>query len=135
MKLLFSLIALVPTLAIAGDIVIYPNAITTNNLAHNASCPGDNRWHATYAKSITDGWGWSVDTNGGNTLFLMTDTNSPNHHIQYLGFFGDPGCTNGPSILVPNPPASAKYRITIYGTNNPPSTTNSLPLVLHGFLP
>lgn len=136
MKIIFALCTLMLAVAssVAGDIVIYPNGILTNNLNHNVNCPGDYRWQATYARSIANGWGWVPDTNG-NTVFTATITNRTDTHITYIGKEkGDPGC-GANSVQIFNPPMSIKYRFSVFGTNNPPASTNDLPLVLHNFNP
>ncbi len=134
MKKILSILSLAIALPLfAGDIVIYPFGIATNNLVKSTTCPGDTRWRATYVKTPSQGWGWSPDTNG-NTLFTATITNRTDTHVSFFGSQSDSGC-NASSVQISNPPPSIKYRFTVYGTNNPPASTNDLPLVLHNFLP
>jgi len=118
----------------AGDVVIYPTGIVTNNLIPNANCPGDFRWHATYARSVANGWGWKPDTNNFTT-FSASITNRSDTHVQSFGFStGHFECGTN-SLQFSNPTTDIKYRFNVYGTNNPPATTNDLPLRLHNFLP
>lgn len=130
-KSILLLITLVTLKTSASDIVIYPTGMATNNLAHNVNCPGDNRWYATYVRSAAMGFGWQ--TNGAGS-YGASITNRTDVHITFTGFNGDSGCgdTNAP---ITRNPADVKYRWTVWGTNNPPATTNDLPLVLHNFLP
>lgn len=115
----------------ADDIVVYPIGITTNNLSINPNCPGDNRWHANYLKTPSQGWGYFTN---GPGFYTASITNRTDVHISYYGVNGDPGC-GGPLTVITLSPANQKYRFTVWGTNNPPASTNDLPLVLHDFNP
>lgn len=125
--------ALFVSAVFAGDIVIYPNGIVTNSIIVNSNCPGDNRWHASYAKTAATGWGWAPDTNNFSS-FSATITNRTDTHISDFGFLhGHADC--GVALNYSAPVSDSKFRYTVYGTNNPPNSTNQLPLVLHNFNP
>jgi hypothetical protein len=96
------------------------------------SCPGHYVGYVNYTKPYTNGWGWSPDTNNGNTIFTASDQNQTNTRVQYVGAYMDIGC-NQTTVTVPNPPPSPVYRFTIYFTNNAP--TNAYPITLSGFNP
>lgn len=120
--------------ALAGDFVIFPNGITTNALFKETNCPGDYRWRAVYAKTPGNGWGWAPDTNNFSS-FSASITNRTDTHIADVGHqFGGSRCGTN-SLQYTNPPPDNKFRWTVFGTNNPPSSTNDLPLLLSGFLP
>jgi len=134
MKILATIAALfVVAIAFAGDIVIYPNAISTNTII-GTSCPnGTFIASATYARTLANGWGWAPDTNG-NTSFTASYTNQPNCVVQFGGHSGDVGC-NTTTVSIANPPYSTKYRFTVYWPvgSAVPTSTNNAPLVLHDF--
>lgn len=120
--------------AVAGDIVVYPLAVVKAHGSAITGCTGGYEGYANYTKTIVNGWGWAPDTNNF-TVFTATDTNRTTTKIQYLGRLGDIGC-NQTTVTIQNPPASNKYRFTVFftSTNDIPATTN-YPLVLHNFTP
>ena len=117
--------------AMADDIVVYPQAIATNNLVKSTNCPGDFRWRATYVKTSAQGWGWQTNGSGNYSAVIK---NRPDVHIAFQGYNGDLGCGDT-NVFVTRNPADVKYRFSAYGTNDPPHSTNDLPLELPGFLP
>lgn len=94
------------------------------------TCPGKFTGYVNYTK--TNGWGWSPDTNNGNTTFTASDTNRTNTKVLYVGEYGDGGC-HQTTVTVPNPPSSPVYAFSIYFTNNVP--TNAYGITLTGFNP
>ena len=121
--------------ALAGDIVIYPNGINTNRIV-GTSCPnGTFIASATYARTLSNGWGWAPDTNNFSA-FSASYTNQSGVVVQFNGKSGDIGC-NTNTVSIANPPYSPKYRFTVYWPvgSAVPTSTNNAPLILPGFLP
>ena len=94
------------------------------------TCPGHFVGYINYTKTIAQGWGWAPSTN--TTIHTASDTNRADTKIVYTGKLGDSACGVA-SVTIPNPPASSKYRFTVYFPNHVP--TNSYPIVLGGFDP
>jgi len=86
--------------------------------------------YVNYIKTISQGWGWAPTTN--TTLHTATDANRLDTKVQYVGKFGDAGCSQT-IVTVPHPTYTPKYRFTIYFPNNVP--TNSYAITLVGFDP
>jgi hypothetical protein len=136
MKTLIVTLSLIALVATGADFVIYPQGVATNSCIVNSGCPGSYCGHATYSKTISQGWGWKPDTNNG-TVFTATYTNNLNVKVQYIGKEKlDPGCGVG-TVQITNPPQSTVYRFTVYYPNRAdvPLTTNGCPLLLSGMLP
>jgi hypothetical protein len=112
-----------------GDLVVY--ALPMLATGSSGACPGRYIGYANYTKTVAQGWGWAPSTN--TTVHTASDgSGRADTKVQYIGRFGDAGCSPV-SVTVPNPPPSAAYRFTIYFTNNVP--TNAYPLTFAGFNP
>jgi len=126
---------LTATVALAGETNnIIPNGVAVTSVPN---CNGSEaEGIATYSRTLANGWGYAVDTNG-NTVFRATYTNSTHVNIQAFGKGGDNYCSTSNSVTIPNPPRSTKYRFTLFFTdpNDVPSGTNLCPLQVINFNP
>jgi hypothetical protein len=95
----------------------------------HGSCPGPYAGYVNYIKTVSQGWGWAPT----GTVHTASDgSGRTDTKVEYVGKYGDSGCDQT-SVTIPHPPASPKYRFTIYFPNNVP--TNAYPLILEGFNP
>lgn len=111
-----------------GQVIIY--TYPARGGGSQGTCPGSYAGYANYTKTVAQGWGWAPSTN--TTIHTAFDTNRADTKIVYTGKLGDSAC-GAASVTIPNPPASSKYRFTVYFPNHVP--TNSYPIVLGGFDP
>jgi hypothetical protein len=110
------------------DVVVYGAPLFGSG--SGATCPGPYKGIVNYIKSVSQSWGWEINTNA--TVYTATDTNRTNTKIEYVGAYGDVGCGQT-TVTIPYPAVSPVYRFTIYFTNNVP--TNDYNITLHGFNP
>jgi len=96
----------------------------------SGTCPGPYIGYVAYVKTPSQGWGW-VPTSGAS-VHSITDTNRTDTKVEYIGKLFDRGCDQT-TVAVPNPTVSAKYRFTIYFTNDVP--TNAYGITIVGFNP
>jgi hypothetical protein len=109
-------------------VVVYAQPITsTGNLG---TCPGHYTGVVNYIKTVQQGWGWTPSTN--TTIYTASDTTRTNTKVEYVGGYGDEGCSKT-SVTIPSPTFSPAYRFSIYFTNNVPTT--NYPITLSGFNP
>jgi hypothetical protein len=94
------------------------------------TCPGPYAGYVNYIKTVAQGWGWTPMTN--TTIYTASDTTRTNTKVEYVGDYGDSGCSQT-NVTIPYPTFSPAYRFTIYFTNNVPST--NYPITLSGFNP
>jgi len=136
MKTLFLAVFLMSVSLFAGDTNnIIPNGVAVASVPNCKGGP-EAEGIATYSRTLTNGWGYSVDTNG-NTVFKATYTNSTRVNIQAYGKRGDVYCSTSNSITIPNPPFSPKYRFTLFFADaaDVPASTNLCPLQVVNILP
>lgn len=114
-----------------GVVVVF--GLPLLSMGGGGSCPGKYSGYVNYTKTISQGWGWSPST--GTTVFTATDTNATNTKIEYLGDYGDNGCSQTTSITIPYPAMSPVYRFTIFFPPGTQVPTNAYPITLTGFNP
>jgi len=94
------------------------------------SCPGAFSGYVSYARTISQGWGWAPTTN--TSILQAADLNRADTVVQTYGKNGDTLC--GQSLVnIPTPPNSAKYRFSIYFPPGAQIPTNAYPITLTGF--
>ncbi len=109
-------------------VVVYAQPITYSG--SQGTCPGSYTGYVNYIKTAAQGWGWTPSTN--TTIYTASDTTRTNTKVEYVGDYGDSGCSKT-SVTIPYPTFSPAYRFTITFTNNVPST--NYPITLSGFNP
>jgi hypothetical protein len=114
-----------PAAAGGGPITVYGTPILSGG--KRGSCPGPYAGYVIYAKTISQGWGWSP---AGTVHAVADGSGRTNSKIEYTGAYGDSGCGQT-SVPLPHPAFSPVYRFAIYFTNNVP--TNAYPISLTGF--
>lgn len=107
-------------------IVVYGLPVASSG--NSPGCPGRYSGFVNYIPSSD--WGFTLSTNA--TSYSGTDTNQTNTKVQYVGEYGDVGCSQT-TASIPFPAFSPEYRFTIYFPNNSQVPTNAYPIVLNGF--
>jgi len=129
--------AIVPTIAaslevytINPDFLVVVYAAPIFSGGSQGTCPGPYAGYVNYTKTVAQGWGWTPSTN--TTIYTASDTTRTNTKVEYVGGYGDEGCSKT-TVTIPYPTFSPAYRFSIYFTNNVPST--NYPITLSGFNP
>ena len=120
----------------AGDIggggVITVFGMPVASAGGSGSCPGPYSGYVNYVRTISQGWGWAPTANA--PIVSASDTNRADTRIQAMGKSGDTFCDQT-TAYVSTPPASAKYRFTIFFPQGVQIPTNAYPITLTGFDP
>ena len=110
-----------------NTIIAYALPIKSSRTA--TGCPGSYVGYANYSYPPT--WGWVPATN--TTIPTATDGGGrTNTKFEFIGEFGDDGCSTGGGSSLPSSPPSPAYCFTVFFPSNLPTT--NYPIVLTGFV-
>jgi hypothetical protein len=111
-----------------GAITVYGSPVTSGGTM--GSCPGAYSGYVTYARTISQGWGWAPTA--GAAIIQASDLNRADTKVQVMGKSGDTFCDQT-TVNLPTPPNSVKYRFGIYFPPGTQVPTNAYPITLTGF--